>query len=113
MSRSLEGDLRQHIADILEAIARDGLHGPRDLDVALDAIGCAIYDAEDATASQSLPDGWVAVPKEADEKMMRAAVSAAAARLPDIEGNVGRVQIRAAWDAMLSAAPPLNTGGGE
>jgi hypothetical protein len=38
----LEGEVRQEIAAILETIARDGLPGPRDLDVALDAIGCIL-----------------------------------------------------------------------
>lgn len=33
---------REQIATILETVARDGLKGPRDLDVALDAIGCAL-----------------------------------------------------------------------
>ncbi|MBA8881645.1 hypothetical protein [Phyllobacterium myrsinacearum] len=35
-------DLRREIAEILEIIAKDGLPGPRDLDVALDAIECSI-----------------------------------------------------------------------
>lgn len=52
MSRSLEGATRDAVAEILETIARDGLPGPRDLDVALDAIGGAIFDREDA-AEQS------------------------------------------------------------
>lgn len=40
----LEGsdDAREEIARILETVARDGLPGPRDLDVALDAIFCTI-----------------------------------------------------------------------
>ena len=39
---SLTEDSRQAIADILETIAREGLPGPRDLDVALDAIESSI-----------------------------------------------------------------------
>lgn len=35
----LTGERRDEIAAILATIARDGLPGPRDLDVALDAIG--------------------------------------------------------------------------
>lgn len=57
MSRELTGELRDHIAGILETIARDGLPGPRDLDVALDAIGCAISDAEDASPVPSMNKG--------------------------------------------------------
>lgn len=33
---------REAIGEILETVARDGLPGPRDLDVALDAIGCTL-----------------------------------------------------------------------
>lgn len=33
---------RAEVARILEIVARDGLPGPRDLDVALDAIECAM-----------------------------------------------------------------------
>lgn len=36
---------REEIARILEIVARDGLPGPRDLDVALDAIEAALEDA--------------------------------------------------------------------
>lgn len=36
---------REEIARILETVAKDGLPGPRDLDVALDAIGCALRPA--------------------------------------------------------------------
>jgi len=56
--RDLTGDTRAAIADILETIARDGLPGPRDLDVALDAIGCAITDGapEAAPPSKELVD---------------------------------------------------------
>jgi hypothetical protein len=38
----LTEESRQAIADILEVIAKDGLPGPRDLDVALDAIESSI-----------------------------------------------------------------------
>lgn len=38
----LVGELREEIARILEIVARDGLPGPRDLDVALDAIESAL-----------------------------------------------------------------------
>ena len=37
--------IRAKIAQILETIAHDGLPGPRDLDVALDAITCTFRDA--------------------------------------------------------------------
>ncbi|MGE5510280.1 MAG: hypothetical protein ACM31O_03400 [Bacteroidota bacterium] len=47
MSRDLTGDVREQVAEILQTIARDGLPGPRDLDVALEAIGSTILDAED------------------------------------------------------------------
>lgn len=40
---------REEAAEVLETVARDGLPGPRDLDVALDAIGCAV-DAQIASA---------------------------------------------------------------
>jgi hypothetical protein len=30
------------VGEIHETVAKDGLKGPRDLDVALDAIGCAL-----------------------------------------------------------------------
>lgn len=45
----LTGSVRDEVARILEIVAKDGLPGPRDLDVALDAIGCAIDkpDTED------------------------------------------------------------------
>lgn len=36
---------RQDIAEILENVAREGLPGPRDLDVALDAIDCTAKEA--------------------------------------------------------------------
>jgi hypothetical protein len=36
---------REQIAEILETVAKYGLDGPRDLDVALDAIGCAMGPA--------------------------------------------------------------------
>jgi hypothetical protein len=35
---------RQEIAEILEIVAKDGLPGPRDLDVALDAIQSVLGD---------------------------------------------------------------------
>jgi len=35
-------ELREELARILEMVAKDGLPGPRDLDVALDAIEAAI-----------------------------------------------------------------------
>lgn len=38
----LSGTLRDEIARILEQVAKDGLGQPRDLDVALDAIGEAL-----------------------------------------------------------------------
>lgn len=38
---------RQKIAEILETVARDGLPGPRDLDVALDAIGGIMKGKDD------------------------------------------------------------------
>lgn len=41
MSKS---DLTADLAEILETVARDGLPGPRDLDVALDAILCTLKD---------------------------------------------------------------------
>lgn len=37
--------LRAEIAEVLEMIAKDGLPGPRDLDVALDAIFCSFGTA--------------------------------------------------------------------
>jgi hypothetical protein len=37
----LTGDRRDEVARILEIVAKDGLHHPRDLDVALDAIESA------------------------------------------------------------------------
>jgi hypothetical protein len=40
---------REEAAEVLETVARDGLPEPRDLDVALDAIECAI-DAQIASA---------------------------------------------------------------
>lgn len=40
----LTGPLRDSIADIVERVAKEGLPGPRDLDVALDAIECAIKE---------------------------------------------------------------------
>lgn len=49
----------------------------------------------------------VMVPREAPDWLMNAMVSAAQAESPNVEGRVGYVQIRAAWDtaiAMLSAA---------
>ena len=41
MSDNQEG-LRGEIAEVLELVAKDGLPGPRDLDVALDAIMCSV-----------------------------------------------------------------------
>lgn len=38
---ALTGERRDEIARILETVAKDGLPGPRDLDVALDAIESA------------------------------------------------------------------------
>jgi hypothetical protein len=38
MAMSLTGDRRDEVACILNMVAKDGLPGPRDLDVALDAI---------------------------------------------------------------------------
>lgn len=38
-------DWREKVAEVLQAVARDGLPGPRDLDVALDAIGCDLEAA--------------------------------------------------------------------
>lgn len=37
----LTGSRREAVANILETVAKDGLPGPRDLDVALDAIESA------------------------------------------------------------------------
>ena len=37
---------REEIARILEIVAKDGLPGPRDLDVAIDAIQSALSDRE-------------------------------------------------------------------
>lgn len=42
-------DWREEAAEVLQTVAREGLPGPRDLDVALDAIGCAV-DAKIASA---------------------------------------------------------------
>ena len=42
-------DWREEAAEVLQTVAREGLPGPRDLDVALDAIGCAV-DAQIASA---------------------------------------------------------------
>lgn len=50
--RGLQDEARAAVAEILEIVARDGLPGPRDLDAALDAIGCAITDGA-ASASTS------------------------------------------------------------
>ena len=40
---------REEAAEVLQTVAREGIPGPRDLDVALDAIGCAV-DAQIASA---------------------------------------------------------------
>ena len=42
-------DWREEAAEVLQTVAREGVPGPRDLDVALDAIGCAV-DAQIAGA---------------------------------------------------------------
>lgn len=47
----LTGACREEVARILEIVAKDGLPGPRDLDVALDAIGSAIDLPSDDEAS--------------------------------------------------------------
>ena len=44
----LIGSMREEVARILEIVARDGLPGPRDLDVALDAIGSALSEPDPA-----------------------------------------------------------------
>jgi hypothetical protein len=44
-----DNNWRDEAAEVLETVARDGLPGPRDLDVALDAIGCAV-EAQIASA---------------------------------------------------------------
>lgn len=44
----LTGDRREAVAKILRMVAADGLPGPRDLDVALDAIESAIRDCDPA-----------------------------------------------------------------
>lgn len=38
----LAGSMRDEIARVLEQIAKEGLDHPRNLDAALDAIGCAL-----------------------------------------------------------------------
>lgn len=43
----LTGDRRDEVARILRIVAADGLPGPRDLDVALDAIEAALNTADD------------------------------------------------------------------
>lgn len=45
------GVLREEIAAVVEVVARDGLPGPRDLDVALDAIMCSINQWVDDVAA--------------------------------------------------------------
>ena len=45
--RDLQGAAREEVARILEIVAADGLPNPRDLDVALDAIGNAVFDGAD------------------------------------------------------------------
>jgi len=44
-----DNNWRDEAAEVLETVARDGLPGPRDLDVALDAIECAV-EAQIASA---------------------------------------------------------------
>lgn len=55
----LTGDVRDEIARILEIVARDGLPGPRDLDVALDAIGCAIDDNNTEPPDDDAEFEWI------------------------------------------------------
>jgi len=68
-------------------------------------------ETEKAAAAQrvrSEPKGFVLVPIEATDAMMMAAIDATAkAQPPDWPGagRPGHVQIRAAWSAMLGAAP--------
>ncbi len=54
---------REEVAEVLQAVARDGLPEPRDLDVALDAIECSI-----------MPAGTVLVPREPTEAMVKSAI---------------------------------------
>lgn len=51
-------------------------------------------------------DDFVRVPKHALPEMMNAGVAAARAELPDSRGRVGHLQVRAAYNAMIAAAPP-------
>ncbi len=41
--RGFTDEQRDEIARILTIVAKDGLPGPRDLDVALDAIECTVF----------------------------------------------------------------------
>ncbi len=79
---------REEAAEVLETVARDGLPEPRDLDVALDAIECAI-DAQIASALKwrdAINDAltnWLSpiedheAPKDALQRLIRLEVMAA------------------------------------
>lgn len=117
-------DWREGVAEILEAVARDGLPEPRSLDVALDAIGCEVEaalaaarkaGAEDVAkealqiyrmkygASLKPATNWqqkreaqqnVVVPREPTEAMVKAAL--------DIW--MGEDDVRYVWEKMTEAA---------
>lgn len=48
---TLDG-LREELSDILETVGKDGLPGPRDLDVALDAILSCVQSAVDTCKNE-------------------------------------------------------------
>lgn len=98
-------DMREEWAAVIEQVARDGLPGPRDLDVALDALEAAL--GIPAETLRGLRDGsLVAVPREPTEAMINA--GGASHDHPSVfmggPSHNGRDKARRIWAAMLDAA---------
>lgn len=108
-------DMREEWAAVIEQVARDGLPGPRDLDVALDAMEAAL--GIPAETLRGLRDGsLVAVPREPDEIITYAIreawrntrVSGVCGMSLEAQWRNGFAREIAAYRAMLAAAqePP-------
>lgn len=78
-------------------------------DQALERVAERLPPINATPSPQAMPEGFVLVPREASDEMMRKGVDAgSAANPPNWEGagRPGYTQVRAIYEAMLSAAPP-------
>ena len=101
----LTGERRDEIADILATIARDGLPGPRDLDVALDAISSCMKSTyednmvwRDVTNLEAQEREWKARIASLEEALNGIASLADAADYADedaVLATLQRVELRA------------------